>query len=892
MVILSIMISVITPVISMSAVKVQAAPKAWVTVAPNSQANVGGITNSPLGYDNFKDMWKKRETKNAEWIDRTIGYIPAIIAACIHFYLGRAGVNLDEIILGRVKSGTTSMYSFELETGNIYGYVGATGYAALRAIVILFLGLVLFMELAKQGVSLTADGRNQLKEQVYIFIISVGALYLMPQIVDLMVYLRDEVLINLVDALAGGTGFSLATDYWIEYRSEPGITNAVLYLMAIITYLYFILIYIGIAVATTALFAFFPLVVLMGSKDKGTVTSWIKTMITQISVPCIDFFLMFIPIKIYKAMVASYGINASVTNSTDLEVAGKIFIGRILTMITIFMIVPMRNVVSQMIGLGGGAGANAGIGAAKAFAKNVGNAVKTTAAVTGLASAAVGGFKEMKNQERLDRDAAEREKDEHGRQADKAVNDGAVPRDDLDVNMGRTSSNAMGAEDGSSVSAGGLRDSGAENATPGGNSGNQSAFQGDQGTSATANRGSGVQSGIGLNQGASATANRGSGAPLAYNHARAQNLQKLENAREATGKAALGLSVAQQQKDNAQTKANYLRDNKESEINKRIEANRELGMNQNVAEKEAKDSYNTDLANANIKVDEATKNTENAERDYKTAIASESQYQQTEQNYADAEKATTGSEGTAYSSVGEYNNAVNTQRENANATSQAHADTEKRYATLQSYQEPARVRDMDAQTRYDNAVSGQAFATYERPVTMNHSVHGKRQYMSQAGYAKKARQAAYVKRMSVALDNFKATAASSGAELFASASGDVNEMRTAGMDVRQTMTSLSKNDNSLTNIAARSEDRNNKGVRAGGNYIPSGTYEGVSNGALGEQMDVSQAIFDGMQYNREQDHKARAPIERGQRSGQSGSGPNSQVPPKSNIQNKMETFKK
>ena len=71
-------------ILNFTATKVYAAPSSWVGVAGQGSTPTGGLANNSVGYSNFKEMWDERQTTNAEWLDRTIGFFPAIMAATLH----------------------------------------------------------------------------------------------------------------------------------------------------------------------------------------------------------------------------------------------------------------------------------------------------------------------------------------------------------------------------------------------------------------------------------------------------------------------------------------------------------------------------------------------------------------------------------------------------------------------------------------------------------------------------------------------------------------------------------------------------------------------------------------------------------------------------------------
>lgn len=821
-------LSATNSVLNLATLKVNAASGGWVdthgTISGETDG-LGATAGLPAGVEpdadgkfGFSKMEESLQKKNVNWLDRTVGLVFGLPAMILHYNLAKANIDIDGVILGRVKTGATSMFSFELETGNPYGYAGAMGYSALRAVIIIFFGITLIAEIAKQGISLSAEGKSELKQHVYNFMIAVCALYIAPQFVDLLIYLRDGILINLAENLRVGTTINIVEEMWLAYADAPGIMNAIMYFGAVLINIWFMGIYAGIALATTALFAFFPILLLIGYKDKNTLTTWIKAIVTQITVPCIDFFLLFIPIFIWR----------EVENANKSGNWGLAFVYRGLELVILASIVPMRNVISSTIGLGGGAGADVGINGLKMVGKAAAGAAGVGLALGGVGLTAGGIAIDNLRQKKLDEQDSRKAQDEHGRMAEMAVQNGAEPKKgDLSVDIPKGTGGG-GAPTGGGAGGGGGTPSG-EGA--GGGAPNGGAYGGAS---------------------ASTSANRNG---ATYNVQRAQNLQQLDNARQSQMRAQRSETSAKKSVAEASKKVEGLNASRA----KYIEGAVQKGFSESEAAKqwdnkkradgrtnaEHLESANSTLANANEKLNNAERATEIADNKVNEAA-------QKEQIFAEADKSMGGS-GKEYGSREEYANAVSEQNQQAQSSVNATQSMQDRLATLQSYTEPDRYRNMSAQGIYDNATAAQAFSSYTKPVTLTSATTGKRStYRSQAAYAQKRRQAAAAQRMAKSLAAvgkasmaFSASAASLG-------TGDATVQRDMARGANNLSQAMTDHDMSVSNIADRAYDRNDEMVRRGGDYIPPDVYMPQSHDKVrkGETLSTSEAVMDAIQYNK------------------------------------------
>ncbi len=301
------------------------------------------------------------------WFERTVSKFVVWIGTGIESVLSEAGLSLSSIILGRVANagaGVETYYQYYLADGNIYGSISAIGYSVLRSVVLGFLGVMLMWELAKNGLSLTGKARNELKEYIPTFILAFVFLAFMPNIVDLMIYVRDVALETALSSFSGGS-LDLTGAFFDNWKLTASFFAAIMYIMAILITFYFAAIYIANALSLTVSFTFFPLIVILSLKNKSLLLEWVKTMIGTLMIPFIDGIILFVPLYLYnKAMAGTHTL-------MDL----------VAVLMSCFFIIPSRGIVRGLLGFGSDSAAERfGVGALKNLAGLAGMAGKAAKA--------------------------------------------------------------------------------------------------------------------------------------------------------------------------------------------------------------------------------------------------------------------------------------------------------------------------------------------------------------------------------------------------------------------------------------------------------------------------------------------------------------------------------
>lgn len=333
-----------------------------------------------------------------------------------------AGVEFDAIIYGRVGGSTgtfsdgsikPSLFSFDLTTGNIYGIASMFLYVIIRRIFLLIFICVMLLKLCKYVLTGgSAKQRAEFKEQSIRWVILIASLFLMPKVLDLLLYIRDVILYTImyqggsfiaskadslvdipsVNSFRYGTEiiwefFGASGDYSIiklfRASADSSFMNAFMYLAACVLQWYFAAVYIGTALAMVVLVVVFPFACVMELFRKGTVGNIIMQMAGILVVPIIDATLLFIPM-----LIGILGTGSKASGYTVVQ------------LLVMLMIIPARGVIRQTLGLGSSSSMElAGLGALM-------GAMRLTKALVGGVKGAVLSAKEGREGAKQDEDVA------------------------------------------------------------------------------------------------------------------------------------------------------------------------------------------------------------------------------------------------------------------------------------------------------------------------------------------------------------------------------------------------------------------------------------------------------------------------------------------------------
>ena len=185
------------------------------------------------------------------------------------------------------------------------------------------------------------------------------ALALMPNVLDLMLYLRDLLLYAIAKGVYGNSYFSGSTSIITAFRdlvteAENGesagalILNTIMYDALGILNVVYVFVYIGVALNMTVLFIMFPVAVLKSMYDRRMFGQWLSVMLACILVPVGDTALLAIPCYMGKNFSSNFGGSSSLA-------LGLVQIG------CCMMLLQARNMVKQSIGVSTGIGEGSGI---------------------------------------------------------------------------------------------------------------------------------------------------------------------------------------------------------------------------------------------------------------------------------------------------------------------------------------------------------------------------------------------------------------------------------------------------------------------------------------------------------------------------------------------------
>lgn len=283
-------------------------------------------------------------------VEELLGEFVYSIAWAINKLEESGHVQLSNIIYGRVcgfgvASGghMVSYFTFELTTNNAYGYVAALLYATFRGVALVICVCILATKLAAASIKPSGQAREDLKNSFSNFTLVMVMLFIMPYLFDLITYIRDHILYSV--AYLGLTKFG-KINLWeafekIYNNNQPfqdgggthSFVDAAICLGVTILTAYFAIVYISVALGTTVAFIMFPFVCITSSFDKDAIIRWWKEVIGYMLVPCIDAALLMIPLMM-----------------------GKIGSPGILQLICCMMIVPARQSIRALLGLGSSSG--------------------------------------------------------------------------------------------------------------------------------------------------------------------------------------------------------------------------------------------------------------------------------------------------------------------------------------------------------------------------------------------------------------------------------------------------------------------------------------------------------------------------------------------------------
>ncbi len=259
-------------------------------------------------YGNAIDAGEEEQDISVEKPGRVEKYIAELFrnigSALISVLQDSIGASIDTIVYGRVGSGQpnkVNIYAFELRKGNPYGVTASVCYALLRGMMFIFLGIGFVFQLAKAAwTGQTAKSRDELKELIPTLVIKFSALILMPHLLDVALYVRDVLLYGIKEVtgqmIIGGATLSLSKAFLLNAQRSGTFVDAVMYLGTVVLTIYFVFLYVAVAIDMLVCFVSFPFICVMHSRKRDLLGGWTMTVFSNLMTPVIDAVLLLVPL--------------------------------------------------------------------------------------------------------------------------------------------------------------------------------------------------------------------------------------------------------------------------------------------------------------------------------------------------------------------------------------------------------------------------------------------------------------------------------------------------------------------------------------------------------------------------------------------------------------------
>ena len=226
---------------------------------------------------------------------------------------GNINLTIDGVVFGKLAQPAGISYtSFDLSDGNIYGIVGATIYTIFRGLSYSGMFIMFLYLLAKNLFSTSPKAKEDFKNGVYGILISFVLIYAMPQIVDIVIFIRDQVLYMIATKMLGSSNPSILDAMNNAYFLKPSLVRAIVYVATVFATFFYISKYISVAVQETVLFGFFCVFILLGTEKKKFLTDWVGVFFSNLALPLVDAVCLMLPYKAMEYMGNSFSFGESI----------------------------------------------------------------------------------------------------------------------------------------------------------------------------------------------------------------------------------------------------------------------------------------------------------------------------------------------------------------------------------------------------------------------------------------------------------------------------------------------------------------------------------------------------------------------------------------------------
>lgn len=259
-------------------------------------------------YENPVDAGEEEQdisVSSPGWVEENIAELFRNMgSSLIELLQDNMGASIDSIIYGRVGSGrpdSVNIYAFELRKGNPYGVTAAVCYSLLRGMMFVFLGVHFVFQLAKAAWSgQTAKSREEIKAQLPMLLVKFCAMMLMPHLLDAAIYIRDVLLYGIKEVtgqmVTGGATLSLPKAFLINAERSGTFVDAVMYLGTVVLTIYFVFLYVAVAIDMLVCFVSFPFICVLHGRKRDLIGSWVATVFSNLMTPVVDAVLLLVPL--------------------------------------------------------------------------------------------------------------------------------------------------------------------------------------------------------------------------------------------------------------------------------------------------------------------------------------------------------------------------------------------------------------------------------------------------------------------------------------------------------------------------------------------------------------------------------------------------------------------
>ena len=318
------------------------------------------------------------------------------IAKPLDAFFSTLELTLNNVVLGRVGGNgvnlngrRVALFSFELADGNFYGIVGMAIYGVLRRAMYILAGVFVTVKFAEASIhGSSTKTYASLKSGITDGAVVIGLLSVMPNLLEMFLYVRDAILylvsISCAQQLLPGMSGMEGVSAYFAQNCENSLFHAGLYLGSLVLTVWYALQYAGIALAFVVLMIGFPFVAVYSFFDKNILNGWTKEVISTGMIPVVDSALLLIP-----AFISYLG-----------ELVGNApFAFSLLQFFICTMLIPARATFRKILGLSPSTGMElAGLMALSGAFNMGGTAVRGLAGSVGRIGSGISGYRENMNE--------------------------------------------------------------------------------------------------------------------------------------------------------------------------------------------------------------------------------------------------------------------------------------------------------------------------------------------------------------------------------------------------------------------------------------------------------------------------------------------------------------